>query len=317
VGIIIGLVVGVMVGYAVAPEGIERTQLEQKISNLEAQVVILQQQLATEILGTYFSPKGGCEDQILYWIERANTSIHILIYSFTLDSVGAALIDANNRGVDVKIVFEVQQISQYSEYQRLNAAGILVRNDTQLILVVRGMNNRIYYRSYNCTSEQWEGWIVVPTGVTCDSPAATILPNELHIVVRGISATNSSMWHTRLNLTTETFSGWTRLSGATESAPTLAASQTSNRLCLTVRGLNNSTYYNTWNGTAWEGWTVVLSGATCDGPAAAIIGDELHIVVRGMDGHSLWHYHINLSTSDHSGWTRISGATSSAPTLTS
>jgi hypothetical protein len=211
--------------------------------------------------------------------------------------------------------------NSFSDWTRLSGATpskpTLVRNDTQLILVVRGMNNRIYYRSYNCTSDEWEEWIVVPTGVTCDSPASTILPNELHIVVRGISATNSSMWHTRLNLTTETFSGWTRLSGATESAPTLAASQTSNKLYLTVRGLNNSTYYNTWNGTDWEGWTVVPSGATCDGPASTIIGDELHIVVRGMDGHSLWHYHINLSTSDHSGWTRISGATSSAPTLTS
>ena len=197
------------------------------------------------------------------------------------------------------------------------SAPALTSNGTVLGLVVRGGDNRIYYRSYNCTSDEWEGWIVVPTGVTCDSPAATILANELHIVVRGISATNSSMWHTRLNLTTETFSGWTRLSGATLSAPTLAASQTSNKLYLTVRGLNNSTYYNTWNGTGWEGWTVVPSGATCDGPAAAIIGDELRIVVRGMDGHSLWHYHINLSTSDHSGWTRINGATSSAPTLTS
>jgi len=211
--------------------------------------------------------------------------------------------------------------NSFSDWTRLSGATpskpTLVRNDTQLILVVRGLNNRIYYRSYNCTSDEWEGWIVVPTGVTCDSPAATILANELHIMVRGISATNSSMWHGRLNLTTEIFLGWTRLSGATESAPTLAASQTSNRLCLTVRGLNNSTYYNTWNGTGWEGWTVVPSGATCDSPAATIIGDELHVVVRGMDDYSLWHYNTNLSTSAHSGWTRISGATQSAPTLTS
>lgn len=211
--------------------------------------------------------------------------------------------------------------NSFSDWTRLTGATpsvpTLVRNDSQLILVVRGLNNRIYYRFYNCTSDEWEERIVVPTGVTCDSPAATILANELHIVVRGISATNSSMWHGHLNLTTGTFSGWTRLSGATPSAPTLATSQTSNKLYLTVRGLNNFTYYNTWNGTGWEGWTVLPSGATCDGPAATIIGDELRIVVRGMDGHSLWHYHINLSTSDHSGWTRISGATPSTPTLIS
>ena len=197
------------------------------------------------------------------------------------------------------------------------SAPTLVHNDSLLILVVRGLNNRIYYRFYNCTSDEWEGWIVIPTGVTCDSPAATAMANELHIVVRGFSATNSSMWHTRLNLTTGTFLGWTRLSGATLSAPTLATSQTSNKLYLTVRGFNNFTYYNTWNGTGWEGWTVLPSGVTSDSAAATIIGDELHVVVRGTDGYSLWHYHINLSTSDHAGWTRISGATTSAPTLTS
>jgi hypothetical protein len=209
--------------------------------------------------------------------------------------------------------------NSFSEWTRLSgttqSAPTLVSNDSRLVLVVRGSNNRIYYRSYNCTSEEWEGWIVVPTGVTCDGPAATILANELRIVVRGISATNSSMWHGRLNLTTGTFLGWTRLNGETESAPTLAAS--SSKLYLTVRGLNNYTYYNTWNGTDWEGWTVLPGGVTCDSPASTIIGDELHVVVRGIDGYSLWHYHINLSTSNHSGWTRISGETTSAPTLTS
>ena len=211
--------------------------------------------------------------------------------------------------------------NSFSDWTRLSGATpskpTLVRSGSRVILVVRGMNNRIYYRFYDCISDEWEGWIVVPTGVTCDGPAATTLANELHIVVRGISATNSSMWHGRLNLTTGIFLGWTRLSGETESAPTLATSQTLNKLYLTVRGLNNYTYYNTWNGTDWEGWTVLPSGVTCDSPASTITGDELHVAVRGTDGYSLWHYHINLPTSDHSGWTRISGATPSTPTLTS
>lgn len=44
-----------------------------------------------------------------------------------------------NRGVEVKVVFEKGQISQYSEYQRLKAAGINVRNDTNSNL----MHNKI------------------------------------------------------------------------------------------------------------------------------------------------------------------------------
>ncbi|MEM4141153.1 MAG: phospholipase D family protein [Nitrososphaeria archaeon] len=91
---------------------------------------VVQPSYPTEILGIYFSPKGGCAEQIIYWIGRANTSVHVLIYSFTLSNIADALISAKNRGVDVKVVFEKGQISQYSQYFRLANAGINVRNDT-------------------------------------------------------------------------------------------------------------------------------------------------------------------------------------------
>jgi len=110
-----------------------QSQLAEKdrlISSLQDQISDLEQQLNLKILGVYFSPKGECEEQLLYWINRANTSIHILIYSFTLDSISDALIEAHNRGVEVRVIFEKQQITQYSEYQKLKAAGIEVRNDT-------------------------------------------------------------------------------------------------------------------------------------------------------------------------------------------
>jgi len=82
------------------------------------------------IAEVFFSPNGGCEAQVIHWINAANQSIHVLIYSFTLDDVGAALISATERGIDVKVVFEKSQISQYSEYQALKAAGLPVKNDT-------------------------------------------------------------------------------------------------------------------------------------------------------------------------------------------
>jgi hypothetical protein len=101
-----------------------------QVSGLEAEISRLEEQIRSQILGVFFSPNGGCEDQVLYWIGRANVSINILIYSFTLDSVGDALIVAHNRGVEVQVVFEESQITTYSEYQKLKAAGISVRNDT-------------------------------------------------------------------------------------------------------------------------------------------------------------------------------------------
>jgi len=104
--------------------------LEDEINLLRSRLESLQTQANTTVLGIYFSPRGGCESQVIGWIGRANRSIHILIYSFTLDSISDALIEAHNRGVEVKVVFEKNQITKYSEYQKLRAAGISVRNDT-------------------------------------------------------------------------------------------------------------------------------------------------------------------------------------------
>lgn len=100
------------------------------IAQLEEDIETLRAQLEIEVLGVYFSPDGGCKNQVIYWASRANESIHVLIYSFTLDDVSDALIEAYNSGVEVQVVFEKQQISKYSEYPKLKQAGVAVRNDT-------------------------------------------------------------------------------------------------------------------------------------------------------------------------------------------
>ena len=157
--IIVALACGAISGYVVKPET-DTTNLENQISslenqvtnlsqqgitkddqilNLETEILILEELLELEVLGIYISPKGGCENQTLQLISKANTSIYILIYSFTLDSIGDALVDAHLRGVEIRAVFEKSQISQYSEYQKLKAAGIAVQNDTNS----RSMHNKI------------------------------------------------------------------------------------------------------------------------------------------------------------------------------
>jgi len=118
-------------------------QLNSTIQSLNAQIVYLNYLLATanatirslstgepSILAVRFSPKGGCADQVIYWLGRANSSVHVLIYSFTYDPIGDAVLSTYHRGVDVKIVFEKDQVSKYSEFFRLAAAGVSVRNDT-------------------------------------------------------------------------------------------------------------------------------------------------------------------------------------------
>jgi hypothetical protein len=187
-------------------------------------------------------------------------------------------------------------------------------------LVVRGLDNRIYYRLYNSTSG-WKPWSALQTGTTIDSPAAAVCNNELHIVVRGLDV--NSLWHGYVNLADNTFVGWTRLSGSTPSAPTLTSNGTV--LCLVVRGGDNRIYYRTYafSPRGWGGWNVLSRGLTCDGPAAAMLGDKLHIVVRGFSAtdvygnYSLWHVIINPDLGVARDWVSVSGYSPSKPTLTS
>ena len=118
------------------------SDLEETVDTLESENTALRAELDAvdlRVLGVYFNPADGCEDQILNWVNNANGSIHILAYCFTLDSVGDALIEAYDRGVEVKIVFEQRQLIPISEYERLKATGIPVRTDTN----TRFMNNKV------------------------------------------------------------------------------------------------------------------------------------------------------------------------------
>lgn len=88
-----------------------------------------------EVLGVLFSPKGGCKDFIIYWIDKANSSIKVMMYSFTLQDIADALVLAKERGVDVRVLFEEQQITQYSQYQYLDTQGVSVKIDSNPYLM--------------------------------------------------------------------------------------------------------------------------------------------------------------------------------------
>lgn len=173
-------------------------------------------------------------------------------------------------------------------------------------LIVRGMNDGIYYRSR--TGGVWGDWTMLP-GATTDSPAAAVLGNNLHIAVKGL---DGNIWHGYVNLSTSTWSGWAMVPGATPSPPTLTASAAC--FAMVVRGLDNRIYYNFLSWRGWVGWTA-LPGATTDRCAAAVSGDCLHIVVKGLTGE-IWHSYVYLLTGEWSGWSMLSGATPSTPELT-
>ena len=154
VAVVVAFFLGGLVGYYLVPLGAYQgrlTNLESQVIALQRQVEALQEQVTAKdariadleaenadlmrrsnvtVLGVYFSPHGGCEGQVVHWIDRANETLHVLIYSFTNDAIGDAVVRAHQRGVEIKVVFEESQVSTYSEYGKLQAIGVLVRNDT-------------------------------------------------------------------------------------------------------------------------------------------------------------------------------------------
>lgn len=121
---IIFLIVGLIVGYVIGI-GTMRSPI------VGSAVTVTMTVEAPVVVEYCFTPIEACADLVTKWIGRANSSVHVLMYAFTLDTVAEALVAAKNRGVDVKIVMESHNaFSSGSEYEHLRQAGVDVRLDS-------------------------------------------------------------------------------------------------------------------------------------------------------------------------------------------
>jgi phosphatidylserine/phosphatidylglycerophosphate/cardiolipin synthase-like enzyme len=84
----------------------------------------------TFLIENYFCPEDKCEAQVLEELKAADESIQFMTFSFTSDPIGELLVKKHQEGVAVTGVFEKRQNSRYSEYAKLEAAGIPVQFDT-------------------------------------------------------------------------------------------------------------------------------------------------------------------------------------------
>ena len=78
---------------------------------------------------TYFSPDNDILSSLLKEIGSAKKSIHFMAFSFTQDALGKAMLDSHESGIEVRGVFEKRQVSKYSEYEPMKAAGLPVIQD--------------------------------------------------------------------------------------------------------------------------------------------------------------------------------------------
>ena len=84
------------------------------------------------VISVCFSPGGNCGAIVAYWISRANSTIHIEIYSFTLNQTSDALVNAfrANPKLSIEIVWDDGMAHEKgSQYNALLAAGISIHLD--------------------------------------------------------------------------------------------------------------------------------------------------------------------------------------------
>ena len=83
-------------------------------------------------VSAYFSPRRGAADQIIGFIDHCATTLDIAVYSLTHDGIAAAIIRAHQRGVKVRVLTDyVQASGRYADDEKLEAAGVPLRRDTQ------------------------------------------------------------------------------------------------------------------------------------------------------------------------------------------
>lgn len=82
------------------------------------------------LVETFFSPEDGdaAEDRLEELIRESDESVRMMAFVLTLDSLGNAMIDRHNAGVDVQTVFESRGSSQ-GQMPALGCAGIPVKTD--------------------------------------------------------------------------------------------------------------------------------------------------------------------------------------------
>ncbi len=72
-----------------------------------------------------FSPNGGCQELIINSIKKSKRKILVQAFQLTSKEISDALIDAYNRGIEVRIIIDKrQQKAKYSQYKKIKESGI-------------------------------------------------------------------------------------------------------------------------------------------------------------------------------------------------
>ncbi len=108
-----------------------------------------------------FSPKQGATDLVLKTINSANKYIYVAAYAFTSKPIANALLEAHNRGIDVKIVLDNSQkngngnlleyLRQHGIPTRINSKYKIMHNK---FMIVDGLTIQLGSFNYTKSAEE-------------------------------------------------------------------------------------------------------------------------------------------------------------------
>jgi hypothetical protein len=185
----------------------------------------------------------------------------------------------------------------------LSAARYTIKGLLESYAVVRDISGGVWYRELNGGRGPW----ISLGGITPRAPSAAFYNGKLYVTINDVT---DGIWVGSIDPSSRVFSGWRPLPGLTPSKPTLVSSD--HGLILVVRDVSNGIWIYKNSTGEW----ISLPGLTIDSPAASAVRDILHIVVRGVDGSSLWHGTLNLTNNIFSGWRSLQGLSDATPDLT-
>ncbi len=106
----------------------------------------------------FFSPEDEIDSRLVKLVNDADDSVHVLAYSFTLNRLADALINADRDGVDVSGVFdeESSRENQGADFFQLQKAGLNVRLDgSEGLMHIKAIivdGETVAFGSYNFTA---------------------------------------------------------------------------------------------------------------------------------------------------------------------
>jgi phosphatidylserine/phosphatidylglycerophosphate/cardiolipin synthase-like enzyme len=110
------------------------------------------------VIRIFFSPHGGCQDEIVKQLAVAKHQIRVEAYAFTSTKIADALVAASVRGLDVRVIVDSSWKTASSKVvPLLIAAGIQVLSDAKhpifhdKVIVID--SDRVFTGSYNFTGQ--------------------------------------------------------------------------------------------------------------------------------------------------------------------